>query len=400
MRMDAKLVRGWEAHFNRLVDEIGGCFGRRDLRRRASCYVRGLLGAVQRKNGWQLAEHLGDATPHGIQRLLDRASWSADELRDTLIRYARQHLLTEGDHGVLIVDETGFLKKGDKSVGVQRQYSGTAGRIENSQVGVFLALASARGRTLIDRELYLPQSWCDDPNRCRAANVPSHVTFATKPQLARQMIDRVLQSGLRPRWVLGDEVYGSDSKTRRFLESRGQPYVLAVSAQQRLWQHFQQQRVDKIANEIPQDAWSRLNVADGAKGPRVYNWAAGQFGAPTDHGLARWVLIRRSIEDPTERAYYLCTALPESTAQDLAVAAGQRWAIECCFESAKQETGLDNYEVRSWHGWYRHVTLSMAALALLGVIRAAASNAPSKKKRKRAPTKQRLIWARGPNQTT
>ena len=399
MGMDAALVRGWEAHFDRLVDEIGGCFRRRDLRRRASSYVRGLLGPVQRKNGWQLAEHLGDATPHGIQRLLDRASWDADELRDTLIRYARQHLLTEGDHGVLIVDETGFLKKGDKSVGVQRQYSGTAGRIENSQVGVFVALASARGRTLIDRELYLPQSWCDDPSRCLAAGVPDNVRFATKPQLARRMIARVLQSGLRPRFVLGDEVYGSDSKTRRFLESRGQPYVLAVSSQQRLWQDFRQQRVDKIADTVPPGAWSRLNIADGAKGPRVYDWAAGQFGAPTEHGLARWVLVRRSVEDPAERAYYLCTALPESTIQDLAVTAGQRWSIECCFEAAKQETGLDNYEVRSWHGWYRHVTLSMTALALLGVIRAAASNSPSKR-RARASTQKRLIWARGPIRAT
>jgi len=254
MHMDATLVRGWETHFERLVAEIGGCFKRCDLRRRASSYVRGLLGPVQRKNGWQLAEHVGDATPHGIQRLLDRASWDADEVRDTLIRYARQHLLTDGDHGVLIVDETGFLKKGDKSVGLQRQYSGTAGRIENSQIGVFLALASARGRTLIDRELYLPKGWCEDSNRCCAAGVTEDFTFATKPQLGQRMIECVLQSGLRPRWVLGDEVYGSDSKTRRFLESHGQPYVLAVSAQQLLWQHFRQQRVDKIADTIPTDA--------------------------------------------------------------------------------------------------------------------------------------------------
>lgn len=382
MRMDATVVRGWEGHFGRLVDTIGGCFKRRDLRRRASSYVRGLLGPVQRKNGWQLAEQVGDATPHGMQRLLGRASWSADDLRDTLMHYAREHLLTDGDHGVLIVDETGFLKKGDKSVGVQRQYSGTAGRIENSQVGVFLALASGLGRALIDRELYLPKSWCEDQDRLQAANVPADIRFATKPQLAQRMIERVLQSGLRPRWVLGDEVYGADSKTRRFLESKGQPYVLAVSCQQRLWRDLVQQRVDTIADEIPTDAWLTMSVADGAKGPRVYDWAAGRYGAPTDQGLVRWLLIRRSIEKPTERAYYLCTALPEATAQDLAIAAGQRWSIECCFESAKQETGLDDYEVRSWHGWYRHVTLSMAALALLSVIRATANNAHSKKKRR------------------
>jgi len=391
--MAAAAVRGWEAHFERLIEGIGVCFGRCDLRRRASSYVRGLRGSVERKNGWQLAEHVGDATPHGIQRLLDRARWDADEVRDVLMDYARAHLLVEGDHGVLIRDETGFLKKGDQSVGVQRPYSGTAGRIENSQIGVFLAWATARGWTLIDRERYLPQSWCADRDRWRAAQVPADVGFATKPQLAQRMIERAWRSGLRPRWVLGDEVYGSDSKFRRFLESHGQPYVVAVSAPQRLWHDFRQQRVDAIADTIPADAWSRLSVADGAKGPRGYDGAAGRYGERTDRGLVRWLLIRRSLEDPTERAYDLCTAWPEATMQDWAVAAGQRWAIECCFESAKQETGLDNYEVRSWHGWYRHVTLSMAALTLLSVIRAAAGEPHSKKKTGRKPQPS-LIWSR------
>ncbi len=393
MVMDATVVRGWEAHFEQLVTVIGNCFKRCDLRRRAASYLRGLLGPVQRKNGWQLAEHVGDATPHGIQRLLGRASWDADEVRDVLMRYAREHLLTEGDHGVLIVDETGFLKKGDKSVGVQRQYSGTAGRIENCQVGVFLALASTRGRALIDRELYLPKSWCDDEERLRAADVPEDVKFATKPKLAQRMIHRAWRSGLRPRWVLGDEVYGSDSKTRRFLESFGQPYVLAVSGQQRLWNQCVQQRVDKIAERIPSDMWLRLSVADGAKGPRIYDWAAGRFGATTDTGLVRWLLIRRQIDEPYQRAYYLCATPPGATAQDLAIAAGLRWSIECCFESAKQETGLDDYEVRSWQGWYRHVTLSMTALVLLSVIRAAACGSTSKKTKRPPATKASLAWS-------
>ncbi len=394
MCMDATMVRGWESHFDQFVDVIGGCFGRCDLRRRASSYVRGLLGPVQRKNGWQLAEHVGDATPHGIQRLLGRAKWDADSVREVLMRYAREHLLTEGDHGVLIVDETGFLKKGDKSVGVQRQYSGTAGRIENCQIGVFLALASVRGRALIDRELYLPKSWCDDEDRMRAADVPSDIRFATKPRLAQRMIERAWQSGLRPRWVLGDEVYGSDSKTRRFLESHGQPYVLAVSSQQRLWKDLVQQRVDRIADAIPSEGWLRLSVADGAKGPRMYDWAAGQFGAMIDTGLMHWLLVRRQIDDPHRRAYYLCAAPPEATAQDLAIAAGQRWSIECCFESAKQETGLDDYEVRSWQGWYRHVTLSMAALTLLSVIRAAAREPNSIKAKRNSATTTPLTWSR------
>ena len=393
MGMDAAMVRGWEAHFERLLQDIGVCFRRCDLRRRVSAYLRGLLGPVERKNGWQLAEYVGDATPHGIQRLLDRARWNADDVRDTLMDYAHAHLLTQGDHGVLILDETGFLKKGDKSVGVQRQYSGTAGRIENCQIGVFLGLASARGRTLIDRELYLPKCWCEDQDRLRAADVPRDVRFATKPQLAQRMIERAWQWGLHPRWVLADEVYGSDSKTRRFLESHGQPYVLAVTSQQRLWHECVQQRVDKIADDIPADAWQRLSTGDGAKGPRVYDWAGGRYGARTDRGLVRWLLIRRSIDDVSDRAYYLCTALPEVTVQDLAIAAGGRWAIECCFETAKQETGLDDYEVRSWHGWYRHVTLSMAALALLTVIRVADHGATSKKRQSVTPAKANLAWS-------
>lgn len=404
--MDAATVQGWEARFSRLMESIGLCFPRGDLRRRASAYLRALLGRVERKNSWQLAEYAEQDTPHGFQRLLGRASWDADEVRDVLLHYVRDHLLSEGDHGVLIVDETGFLKKGDKSAGVQRQYSGTAGRIENCQIGVFLALAGPRGRTLIDRELYLPQSWCDDPQRLRAADVPEDVRFATKPQLAQRMIERALDSGLRPRWVLGDEVYGSDGKFRRFLDKRAQPYALAVTSQQRLWQDFHQQRVDALAETIPFDAWFRFSVGDGAKGPRVYDWAAGRYGSSTDQGLVCWLLIRQSIEEPNDRAYYLCTAPPETTAPDLAVAAGQRWTIECCFESAKQETGLDEYEVRSWPGWYRHVTLSIAALTLLSVIRATAGPSHSKKRQQvkaaktnsRAPTADpALTWSRWPN---
>ena len=379
MSMDAMTVGGWRDHFESLIQRIGPCFGRCDLRRRAAAYVRGLLGSVPCKNGWQLAEHLGDTTPHAVQRLLDRASWDADTVRDELMRYAQDHLLTERDPGVLIVDETGFLKKGIKSVGVQRQYSGTAGRIENCQVGVFLALASARGRMLIDRELYLPKSWCEDEQRLHEAHVPEEAGFMTKPKLARQMIERALESGLRPRWVLGDEVYGSDSKTRRFLESHGQPYVLSVSAQQRLWVDLTQLRVDKIADALDPGDWQRICVAQGAKGPRVYDWAGGRFGVPTETGLIHWLLVRRSIDDPDECAYYFCAAPPQVTMQELAVAAGQRWSIECCFESAKQETGLDDYEVRNWHGWYRHITLSMLALALLTVIRAETVDPKQKK---------------------
>lgn len=377
--MDAATVHGWADGFEQLVEQVGPCFSRHDLRTRAVGYLQGLLAPVERKNSWQLAEQVGDASPHGIQRLLDRARWDADAVRDEGMRYARQHLLAKDETGVLIVDETGFLKKGNKSVGVQRQYSGTAGRIENCQIGVFLALVGSRGRALIDRELYLPKGWCDDRTRCREAHVPEDVTFATKPQLAKRMLQRAFDQGLHPTWVLGDEVYGSDSKFRRFLERAGQPFVLAVSCQQRLWVNLQQRRVDAIADELPAAHWFRLSVAQGTKGQRVYDWAAGRLGMPTDEGLMRWVLIRRSVDQKQQRAYYLCQAPPDATAQDLAVAAGRRWAIETCFETAKQETGLDEYEVRSWHGWHRHITLSMLALAFLTAVRARANRSDEKK---------------------
>lgn len=363
-------------------------FPRSELRDRASAYVRGLLGPVQRKNSWQLAEQVGAKTPHGFQRLLGRASRDAEALRDEVRRYAAEYLLcpnaSGSGGGVLIVDETGFVKKDIKSAGVQRQYSGTADRIENSQVGVFLALAGSRGRALIDRALYLPKSWCEAPDRMDDAGVPADVKFATKPQLARQMISRALDAGLSPHWVLGDAVYGPDYKTRRLLESRGQAYVMAVTSSRRLWVDFEQKRGDAVAAELPEDDGHRMSVAapgSGAKGPRTYDWAAGRFGMPVEHErgeLYRWLLVRRSLTDPTDRAYYFCAAPPEVGLHEPAIVAGQRWAIESCFQAAKQEAGLDEYEVRSWVGWHRRVTLSMLELAFLAAVRSE-SDRPMKK---------------------
>lgn len=370
--MDAIIVSSWDGHFDSLFDDrVSAVFPRRDLRRQARGYVRGLLSSVDRKNSWQLAEHLGQEKPFGIQRLLSRATWEADELRDELIRYADDHLGKKD--AVLIVDETGFLKKGRKSVGVQRQYSGTAGRIENCQIGVFLALSTSRGHALIDRELYLPESWCEDRKRCDEAGVPAEVEFATKPQLAMKMIGHALDQGIRADFVLADEVYGNDSKFRRFLESRGQAFVLAVQSNQRLWVALEQKRVDQIAGDVPKNAWFRYSVADGSKGPRVYDFSAARFGALTEQGQQRWLLIRRH-QSTGELAYYLCCVPPEVMAKDLARAAGRRWGIEVCFECAKQQTGLDEYEVRNWDGWHRHITLSLLAAAFLTAVRIAASD--------------------------
>ncbi len=346
--------------------------------------MRGLMSQVERKNGWQLSEEAGDDTPYGVQHLLGRATWNADSVRDDLRAYVLAHL---GDNdGVLVVDETGFLKKGAKSVGVSRQYSGTAGRIENCQIGVFLAYASRHGRALVDRELYLPHEWTEDRERCDEAGVPTKCTFATKLYLARVMLERAWQAGVEAKWVTADEVYGSDSKFRRALEAHKQGFVVAVTSQQRLWIGFQQHMVREIAAEAPSKAWQRMSAGTGTKGPRLYDWFVYPFLAfntPEPQVFGRWLLVRRSISDPTELAYYLCGGLPDTTLKELVRVAGMRWAIEDCFETAKGEVGMDQYEVRSWQGWYRHITLAMFALAVLAVVRMKATPptgaSPSKK---------------------
>jgi SRSO17 transposase len=268
-------VEGWAAEFERLCERISPRFARPEVRRRVAGFLQGLLGGVERKNGWQLAEHARETTPDGMQRLLTTACWDADGLRDDVRGYVVERLGDPG--GVLVVDETGFLKKGTKSAGVQRQYSGTAGRVENCQVGVFLAYASPRGRALVDRELYLPKEWAGDPARRVEAHVPERVGFQTKPQLAKAMLERAVDAGVPARWVTADEVYGGDARLRAFLEQRGLAYVLAVKATQPLWAHGEQGPAEVPARELvarlPARAWRRLSAGDGAKGPRVYDWA-------------------------------------------------------------------------------------------------------------------------------
>ena len=381
MMSSRSIVESCPDEFEDLWHCVGSCFPRKDTRSQARRYACGLLGCMERKNAWQMAEYLGNKSPYAVQNLIGRSNWNADAVRDEILRYTHTHLLGTDEKGVLIVDETGFLKKGEKSVGVQRQYSGTAGRIENCQIGVFLALSSSKGRALLDRELYIPKGWIEDRTRCQEAGIPDDVTFCTKQRLAQRMLSHALESGYSPAWVLADEIYGSDSKFRSFLKERGQPYVLAVSSQQRLWTiGFKQRRVDAIAKDIASDNWFRASAGAGMKGPRLYDWTAGRFGIPAKDGLEHWLLIRRCISKPEEMAYYLCLAPSGTTAQDLVTAAGQRWSIECCFEAAKQETGLDEYEVRSWQGWYHHITLSMLALVFLSVIRMKASFGGSIKK--------------------
>ena len=361
-------IRGWKVELVRLHQRMGDLFPRSEVRERSLAYLEGLLSHCERKNSWQVAEWAGEASPYGMQYLLDRARWDADRVQSRLCEYVKEELGSRD--AVLVLDETGFLKKGTHSVGVQRQYSGTAGRIENSQVGVFLCHASQRGYVLLDRELYLPQQWIEDGPRCRAAGIPAEVDFQTKPMLGRRMLERAFAVGIPCGWVAGDEVYGHDSKLRRWLEERHQPYVLAVGSDQRLWRpDMRQHRVNGIASQLPKRTWKRLSAGHGAKGERLYDWALLPWAE--QEGWKHTLLVRRSVEAKPEYAFYFTYAPSEkSDLKTLVAVAGQRWAVESAFEMAKGECGLDHYEVRHWQGWYRHITLSMVALAVLTVLRA------------------------------
>jgi SRSO17 transposase len=377
--LDDEDLAAWVAGLDDLFALVAGRFPRVEPRRRARAYVRGLLAPLASKNGWTLAEAAGDATPDGMQRLLNRAGWDTDGVRDDVRGYVARHL---GDAGaVLVVDETGFVKKGTKSAGVQRQYSGTAGRVENCQLGVFLAYAGPKGRALVDRELYLPKSWTEDRDRCREAGVPDDVQFAAKPELARLMLGRALDAGLPGAWVTADEAYGRDGKFRDWLEQRRIGYVVAVASSQAVRGDAGTSRADVLAAHAPDQAWKRRSCGDGSKGPRVFDWAAATL--PDDGteppGWSRHLLVRRSLtrnaKGELELAYYLCCAPAGTPDEELIRVAGSRWAVEECFQTAKTETGLDHYQVRRYDAWYRHATLAMLAHAYLSVTAATAPKA-------------------------
>lgn len=362
-------VQMWALWLTEVERRIMPHFARREARHRVWAYLRGLLSPVERKNGWQVAEAVGDTTPYGVQHLLGRARWDAEDVCKDLGAYVVEHL---GDpQAVLVLDETGFLKKGQHSAGVARQYSGTAGRVENAQIGVFLTYASSQGHVLLDRELYLPQAWTDDVGRCERAGIPPERPFATKPQLARQMLERALDAAVPAAWVAGDSVYGDNRPLRAWLEERAQAYVLTVSGKEYVGRAGRQWQVKMLLAMLEEEGWCRLKAGDGTKGPRWYDWRWLPLAAPLQPHWRRWLLVRRSLSDPTERTAYIVCA-PETTVLATVVqVVGRRWTIEQCFEEAKGEVGLDQYEVRHWTGWYRHITLAMWAYALLTVLRAA-----------------------------
>jgi SRSO17 transposase len=347
------------------MGRIAGRFGRVEPRRRARAFVLGLLSGLPRKNCWSIAEYAGDPTPGGMQHLLGRARWDADAVRDDLRDYLTERL---GDPGaVLVVDETGDVKKGTATAGVQRQYTGTAGRTENAQVAVYLAYVAPAGHALIDRELYLPKSWIGDPGRCRAAGIPAGTVFATKPALARRMLARTLDARVPAGWVAGDEVYGADPGLRSDLERRETGYVLAVACRHKFSIGLRTFRADELARRLPRPAWQRYSAGAGAKGHRYYDWAwlATDPGAPGHH----WLLIRRN-RHTRELAFYRCYSPRHVPLATLVKVAGLRWPVEENFQASKGLAGLDEHQVRTWTSWHRWVTLAMLALAFLTVTAA------------------------------
>jgi SRSO17 transposase len=359
------------AELDRLHERIAGRFWRAEPRARVRQYVSGLVAGLERKNGWTLAERAGEASPDGMQRLLRIADWDTREVRDDVRDYVTGTL---GDRqGVLIADETGFIKKGTRSAGVQRQYSGTAGRTENCQIGVFLAYASAHGHALIDRELYIPASWTEDRDRCRAAGIPDDIEFAPKAQLAQAMLARAMDAGVPFAWFTADEVYGQAKYLRRWLEERGVAYVMAIRRTDTFPVAGTEQQADALIAALGARSWQRLSAGAGAHGPREYHWARVAIQAGATAGRGHWLLARRSLHDPGEIAYYACSGPARSRLIDLAWVAGSRWHIEECFQQAKNEAGLDHYQVRTWRAWYAHITLSMLALAWLSATRAQAA---------------------------
>jgi SRSO17 transposase len=362
----------WPAVEGQLLSRVAGRFPRVEIRQRFTRFLRGMLAELPRKSCWSIAEHAGEASPDGMQHLINRARWDTDGVTADLRGFVVEHL-GEPD-AVLIVDESGDVKKGAHTVGVQRQYTGTAGRIENAQVAVYLAYASRAGHALIDRELYLPHSWADDPDRRSAAGVPEQVEFATKPALAATMLTRAVQAGLPARWATGDEVYGADPDLRAQLETLQLGYVLGIGCNRRVTIHGARGgvrlRVDQITAGLSEHCWSRYSAGAGAKGPRFYDWA---FVAlhPDDGPGHRWLLIRRH-PDHGELAYYHCCSPDPAPLTELVRVAGARWRIEESFQATKTLTGLDEHQLRRWTSWRRWTLIAMLAHALLAALAAAA----------------------------
>ena len=325
-------------------------FARSQSRHRALAYLHGLLSEAERTNSWQVAEVCGEPTPYGFQYLLSRADWDADAVRDERRTYVMQHL---GDpHGVLVLDETGCLTKGQHSAGVARQWSGTVGNADNCPLGVCLSDASPLRATRgwIGNSI-CPRQWTDDWERCRQVGMPEDRHLATKPQLAQPRLARALAAGVPATWVTGDRVYGENRPWRQWLEAQPQAYVLAVSGKAYVGLGAQPRQVNTLLASWPVEGWTRLSAGDGAKGPRRYDWRWVSLADPVAPAWRRWLLVRRRLSEPSDlTAYVVCAPLP-TTLEEVVRVAGSRWTVESSCEAAKGEVGLDQYAVRSWTAW-------------------------------------------------
>ena len=378
----------WASSLREVKARIRPLFSQQRVAGSAGQFLDGLLGNEPRKTGWMRAEAAGDPGPWRQQAILGRGRWEADGLRDLVREYALETLADE--EAVLVIDETGFLKQGKASCGVARQYTGSAGKITNCQIGVFAAYVSRQGHAFIDRTLYLPKAWTDDTGRLQAAQVLQEVGFATKPQIARQMIARALAAQVPFSFVAADSVYGTGA-IETTLRKAGKGYVLGVAANRVFHSWGKPQLVNgtaaKIAQNLPQRRWRRLAAGQGTKGPRLHDWAyleltdldGGQYHSALSGKWTRGLLLRRHIADGALACF--STWCPKGTSMAKLVAVeGQRWAIEDSFETAKNELGLDHNETRSWHGWHRHVSLVMLAFAMMAVIRHRTNAEPAPKK--------------------
>ena len=359
-------MRDIESGFNKMMIRLGKVFASDPGFRTCQKYIKGLLGSAERKNGWQLSEAMGETTPYEIQQFLYRGRFSADEMRDVLREYVGEELGEE--EGIMVVDETGFLKQGKKSCGVKRQYSGTAGRIENCQIGVFLTYASQKGHSPIDRRLYIPEEWIEDEERRKEAGVPETAVFQTKPEMALEMIQEATVAGLPYKWVTGDCVYGNFTDIRQWLEKNKKCYVMSLSGKAYVWKGNKQESVGSILKNLPDEGWFEASCGNGSKGQRIYDWVMVEINSGAVEGFERSLLIRRSKSAPDELRAYICFAPVDTPKQKLIETVGTRWTVETCFKESKSEVGLDQYEVRSYDGWYKHITLACFALAFLTVL--------------------------------
>ena len=355
-----------ENGYIKLMNRIGVVFYGKLGFANAKKYMKGLLSGAERKNGWQIAENQGESTPYNVQQFINRGVYSNAELRDELRGYVSEEL-GEPD-GVMVSDDTGFIKQGEKSCGVQRQYTGTLGKICNCQVGVFLTYSSSKGHTPLDRRLYLPKSWCEDSAKRAESGIANAVKFQTKPELAHEMLREATVAGVPYKWATGDCAYGDYDKMREWLEENGKCYVFCVSTKEYINNFGDKVSIGGIVKQLPADGWFEASCGDGSKGARLYDWQTLDIGEVKADGKKHTLLFRRSQSDPAELRAYICYAPADTPAQKLVEIAGTRWTVEMCFKESKGIVGLDQYEVRTHDAWYNHITFALLALALITVI--------------------------------